>query len=140
MNRFCLSTKKSLGDVTCVRIFHDNSGVGKMASWYCEKIVVYDMQTKMRWYNIWVLELMFLFCCVLWRFLCGEHSKLTLALLWSVMDDKTKKNAYIIVFEWLKWHYPVLCATGFKHGWFCNLRERKLSLCLYRKVFLSSFL
>ena len=36
----------SLGPLTYLRIWHDNSGPGGSASWYCNYIIVRDIQTN----------------------------------------------------------------------------------------------
>lgn len=41
---FLLATPVYLGDLVYVRLWHDNSGGGKHASWYLSKIELYDIQ------------------------------------------------------------------------------------------------
>lgn len=41
-----------MGDIDLVRIFHDNSGNGKMASWFLKFILVHDLQTREKYYFI----------------------------------------------------------------------------------------
>lgn len=35
-----------LGELSALRVYHDNSGVDKMASWYLKFIIVHDLQTR----------------------------------------------------------------------------------------------
>ena len=41
-----LATEQPLGDLVFLRIWHDNSGKGDDASWFLDKVVVEDLQTK----------------------------------------------------------------------------------------------
>ena len=43
-----MSTEKSLGDLSFMKIWHDNSGKGSLASWYLDHIIITDLQTKQR--------------------------------------------------------------------------------------------
>ena len=43
MRNFVLSTREKLGDVICLRIWHDDSG-GNESSWFLNKILVTDLQ------------------------------------------------------------------------------------------------
>ncbi|KAI8494931.1 hypothetical protein Bbelb_275360 [Branchiostoma belcheri] len=45
-----LGVPKSLGYLTFLRVWHDNSGKGKYQSWYCNKVVIQDIQTGERYY------------------------------------------------------------------------------------------
>lgn len=45
---FMMSTNKSFGDLSFLRIWHDNSGDGNTNSWYLHKIVVTDIHTDAR--------------------------------------------------------------------------------------------
>jgi len=42
---FILSTEESLGPLTFLRIWHDNSGHGKLKGWFLDQIQVTDLQT-----------------------------------------------------------------------------------------------
>ena len=44
--------KRPLGNLTYLRIWHDNSGKGGMASWFLKWIVVHDLQTREQFYFI----------------------------------------------------------------------------------------
>ncbi|XP_070577646.1 polycystin-1-like protein 2 [Ptychodera flava] len=46
ISSFLMAVPSSLGDLTAVRIWHDNSGKGDNGSWYLSKVVVQDLQTK----------------------------------------------------------------------------------------------
>lgn len=41
-----LSTDKPLGKLNYIRIWHDNSGIGKWSSWFLDSIQVADLQTN----------------------------------------------------------------------------------------------
>jgi hypothetical protein len=43
---------RSLGDLSYVRIWHDNTGGGSDASWFLKYMIVRDLQTKQTWYFI----------------------------------------------------------------------------------------
>jgi len=47
--KFMVSTEKSLGDLTFIKIWHDNSGKGSLASWFLDHIIITDLQTKQRY-------------------------------------------------------------------------------------------
>ncbi|KAI3389555.1 hypothetical protein SNEBB_005250 [Seison nebaliae] len=47
---FVLSTAESLGPLTYLRIWHDNSGKKNDASWYLRYVLVKDLQTKEKYY------------------------------------------------------------------------------------------
>ena len=42
---FLMSTDKDLGELYCVRVWHDNSGKGADKSWYLTRIVIVDLAT-----------------------------------------------------------------------------------------------
>jgi len=44
---FQLNTCHPFGDLTCIRLFHDNTG--NSPSWYLSKVVIKDMQTQKTW-------------------------------------------------------------------------------------------
>ena len=43
---------RPLGPLSYMRVWHDNSGKGKFASWYLNWIIVRDVQTGRRFYFI----------------------------------------------------------------------------------------
>jgi hypothetical protein len=43
---FILGTSVPLGDLVCLRIWHDNSGDGKLQSWFLHRAVITDLQTN----------------------------------------------------------------------------------------------
>ncbi|VDP65472.1 unnamed protein product [Schistosoma curassoni] len=45
-DRFLLACPKPLGPLIYIRLWHDNSGVGDKASWYCNYVGVVDLQTR----------------------------------------------------------------------------------------------
>ncbi|XP_072050167.1 polycystin family receptor for egg jelly-like [Amphiura filiformis] len=51
-DRFLMSVSKPLGTLNYMRIWHDNSGIGKHQSWYLNYIAIRDIQTKERFYFI----------------------------------------------------------------------------------------
>ncbi|KAK3090847.1 hypothetical protein FSP39_015186 [Pinctada imbricata] len=53
---FILSVENALGPLTFMRIWHDNSGKGKLKSWFLEQVMVADLQTGER----------FIFLCGRW--------------------------------------------------------------------------
>ena len=44
MRNFVLSTRQLLGDIVCLRIWHDDSG-GNDSAWFLNRICVTDLQT-----------------------------------------------------------------------------------------------
>jgi hypothetical protein len=44
--------QRSIGALNYLRIWHDNSGKGRMASWYLNHVVVRDVQTDKKYYFI----------------------------------------------------------------------------------------
>jgi len=57
--KFMMSTEKSLGDLTFMKIWHDNSGKGSFSSWYLDHIVITDLQTRQRYYTIRIFVIEF---------------------------------------------------------------------------------
>lgn len=45
---FLLAVPRPLGNLQYIRIWHDNSGEGSMASWFLHKVVIEDLQTDRR--------------------------------------------------------------------------------------------
>ena len=48
IRHFMLATDQLLGDLVFIRVWHDNSGKGDSSSWFLDKIIVEDLQTKHR--------------------------------------------------------------------------------------------
>ncbi|CAH8648355.1 unnamed protein product [Heterobilharzia americana] len=46
IDRFLLACPRPLGPLIYIRLWHDNSGVGDKASWYCNYVGVVDLQTS----------------------------------------------------------------------------------------------
>jgi len=42
---FIMSTEGCLGPLTFLRIWHDNSGIGKLKGWFLDQIQITDLQT-----------------------------------------------------------------------------------------------
>lgn len=49
IHRFFMGTKQPLGELTYLRIWHDNSGKGADKSWYLNRVIVDDLQEKDRY-------------------------------------------------------------------------------------------
>ncbi len=45
-----MGVKLPLGSLNYLRVWHDNSGKGKMASWFLKYIIVHDLQTREKFY------------------------------------------------------------------------------------------
>ena len=43
-----MSVEESLGDLSFIKIWHDNSGKDSLASWYLDHIIITDLQTTKR--------------------------------------------------------------------------------------------
>ncbi len=52
VNTFLLSVESPLGQLSYIRIWHDNSGKGNKASWFLKFIIVHDLQTREKFYFI----------------------------------------------------------------------------------------
>ncbi|XP_078692132.1 polycystin family receptor for egg jelly-like [Branchiostoma floridae x Branchiostoma belcheri] len=50
VNNFLLSVPRCLGNLQYLRVWHDNSGKGRNASWFLDKIIITDLQTEKRTY------------------------------------------------------------------------------------------
>ncbi len=48
VRHFLCSVKETIGPLTFLRIWHDNSGEGNDAGWFLDKVVVEDLQTNQR--------------------------------------------------------------------------------------------
>ena len=66
IDSFLMSVKKPLGQLNYLKIWHDNSGKGDMASWFLKHIIVRDLQTKEKFY----------FICEQWMAVEKEDGKL----------------------------------------------------------------
>ncbi|PAA75210.1 hypothetical protein BOX15_Mlig002173g1 [Macrostomum lignano] len=51
-DRFLMAVERPLGALNFLRIWHDNSGRGASASWYCNSVVVIDLQTRRRYHFV----------------------------------------------------------------------------------------
>ncbi|KAI3380764.1 hypothetical protein SNEBB_003260 [Seison nebaliae] len=49
---FIMASPSALGPLTYLRIWHDNSGKGKYASWYLKYVLVNDLQTNEKFYFV----------------------------------------------------------------------------------------
>ncbi|KAL7058334.1 hypothetical protein AAHC03_017094 [Spirometra sp. Aus1] len=52
VDRFLLAVAEPLGDLHFLRLWHNNSGTGEDASWFCDFVVVIDLQTTSKYYFI----------------------------------------------------------------------------------------
>ena len=52
VDSFILIEDKPLGNLSSIRIWHDNSGRDNQASWFLKYIIVHDLQTRERFYFI----------------------------------------------------------------------------------------
>lgn len=46
VDSFLMTVSGPLGKLNYLRVWHDNSGVGNMASWYLKHVIVHDLQTR----------------------------------------------------------------------------------------------
>lgn len=46
VDSFLMTVSSPLGKLNYLRVWHDNSGEGNMASWYLKLIIVHDLQTR----------------------------------------------------------------------------------------------
>ena len=44
--------KRTLGSLSYMKIWHDNSGKGDLASWFLKYVIVHDLQTRKKYYFI----------------------------------------------------------------------------------------
>ena len=47
--RFLLSTMANLGPLSFCRVWHDNSGKGVDSGWFLDKVIIEDLQTRIRY-------------------------------------------------------------------------------------------
>ena len=79
-----MAVHRPLGQLNCVKIWHDNSGKGSKASWYLKHVIVHDLQTREKFY----------FLCEKW--LAVEKDDGRLDRLLGVCGDKQKTElAYL---------------------------------------------
>ncbi|UJR25703.1 hypothetical protein I4U23_007054 [Adineta vaga] len=52
INAFIMSVPKSLGLLSCIRLWHDNSGKGSSSSWFLKYIIIRDLQTMEKFHFI----------------------------------------------------------------------------------------
>lgn len=78
VDSFIMSVKKPLGDLSFLRIWHDNSGAGKMASWFLKCVIVHDLQSRKIYY----------FICQDW--LAVDKSDFSVDRMLPVSGDKQK--------------------------------------------------
>ncbi|CAF1279323.1 unnamed protein product, partial [Adineta ricciae] len=52
VDAFLMSVPKSLGQLNCIRIWHDNSGKGSSSSWFLKYIIIRDLQTMQTFHFI----------------------------------------------------------------------------------------
>lgn len=50
IDSFLMGVNAPLGNLNYIRIWHDNSGKGNMASWYLKFVIVHDVQTREKHY------------------------------------------------------------------------------------------
>lgn len=46
VDSFLMTVNRPLGTLNYLRVWHDNSGEGAMASWYLRHIIIHDLQTR----------------------------------------------------------------------------------------------
>ena len=52
VDSFIMAVKRPLGKLNYLKIWHDNSGKGDLASWFLKHIIVHDLQTREKFYFI----------------------------------------------------------------------------------------
>uniref|UniRef100_A0A1I8GMZ4 PLAT domain-containing protein n=2 Tax=Macrostomum lignano TaxID=282301 RepID=A0A1I8GMZ4_9PLAT len=52
VDRFLLAVERPLGSLNFLRLWHDNSGEGSAASWYCNYVSIIDLQTRRRYHFV----------------------------------------------------------------------------------------
>ena len=80
INLVTLKLNSSLGNLTYLKIWHDNSGKGDMASWFLKHIIVHDLQTNEKFY----------FLCEKWLAVEKSDGKLERELFISCDPQKTE--------------------------------------------------
>ena len=74
-----------MGDLNYIKIWHDNSGKGSMASWYLNHIIVHDLQTREKFY----------FLCNKW-FAVEKDDGLVDRLLFVSGDSQKTQLKYLV--------------------------------------------
>jgi polycystin 1L2 len=74
-----------LGELNFLRIWHDNSGKGGMASWYLKHIVIHDLQTREKYY----------FICEKWLAV-DKDDNMTDRLLPVAGDEQKNELSYLL--------------------------------------------
>ena len=82
VSTFLLRSPVSLGIPAAIRMWHDNSGQGKKASWFLSKVVIVDLQTG-EWY---------FFKCDKWLALDEDDGKTDRLLTLSTKEDIASDN------------------------------------------------
>jgi hypothetical protein len=86
IDSFVISTVKPLGELICIKIWHDNSGKKEMASWYLKHVIVHDLRTRKKDY----------FICEKWFAVEKQDGKLDRLI--PVSGEKQKKEfAYLLI-------------------------------------------
>eukprot|EP00094_Tigriopus_californicus_P011733 TCALIF_11336-PA protein Name:"Similar to lov-1 Location of vulva defective 1 (Caenorhabditis elegans)" AED:0.02 eAED:0.02 QI:96/0.94/0.83/1/0.71/0.80/36/119/3138 len=49
VDSYIMRSPRPLGDLQYVRVWHDNTGRGNYASWYCTAVLIRDVQTNQQW-------------------------------------------------------------------------------------------
>jgi hypothetical protein len=52
VDSFVMAVRRPLGNLSHLRVWHDNSAKGDMASWFLKCIIVHDLQTREKFYFI----------------------------------------------------------------------------------------
>ena len=63
-----MTTPDPLGIPATLKIWHDNSGEGKKAGWYCSKVVIVDFRKK-TWYARGAISERFIVICIVTIFI-----------------------------------------------------------------------
>ena len=74
-----------MGNLNYVKIWHDNSGEGEMASWYLKHIIVHDLQTREKFY----------FLCENWLAVEMSDGKLERELFVACQPQKTELKYFL---------------------------------------------
>ncbi|XP_061167318.1 uncharacterized protein LOC133176177 [Saccostrea echinata] len=103
IKHFFMGTEHPLGDLTYLQISHDNAGSGDFQSWYLNKIIIDDLQTRRR----------YIFLCERWLAIdhddgavecaipvCGQESLLSFNNLFSQHAQKsiTENHLWLSIF------------------------------------------
>ncbi|KAH9519474.1 hypothetical protein Btru_002802 [Bulinus truncatus] len=80
---FVMACPRSLGELQCLKIWHDNSGKGNEAPWFLDRIEIVDIQTRKAYY----------FICEEW--LAAEYTVETTIEATSVNELENLKNMFL---------------------------------------------